>query len=71
VRGEKISRHFSIYFVLNFENDFNQGLEGMSILAEKCMHLKPSATNGLTSLLVGILSENPEVNFKNKILIFL
>ncbi|KAJ3704017.1 hypothetical protein LUZ61_007722 [Rhynchospora tenuis] len=37
------------------------GLEGMGNLAEKCMHLKPSANNGLTSLLVGILSENPEI----------
>ncbi|XP_078168177.1 nuclear pore complex Nup85-like protein [Carex rostrata] len=37
------------------------GLEGMSNLAEKCMHLKPSANNGLTGLLVGILSENPEI----------
>lgn len=35
----------------------------MSNLAEKCMHLKPSANNGLTGLLVGILSENPEVSF--------
>ncbi|KAJ1688052.1 hypothetical protein LUZ63_019442 [Rhynchospora breviuscula] len=37
------------------------GLEGMGNLAEKCMLLKPSANNGLTSLLAGILSENPEI----------
>ncbi|KAJ4768473.1 Nuclear pore complex protein NUP85 [Rhynchospora pubera] len=37
------------------------GLEGMGNLAEKCMNLKPSANNGLTSLLAGILSENPEI----------
>ncbi|KAJ4797421.1 Nuclear pore complex protein NUP85 [Rhynchospora pubera] len=38
-----------------------KGLEGMGNLAEKCMNLKPSANNGLTSLLAGILSENPEI----------
>ncbi|GJN17698.1 hypothetical protein PR202_gb04788 [Eleusine coracana subsp. coracana] len=42
--------------------DFIKGFEGMHHLAQKCIQLKPSSgTNGLTDLLVGILSENPEV----------
>ncbi|KAL6616054.1 hypothetical protein ACP70R_038324 [Stipagrostis hirtigluma subsp. patula] len=38
------------------------GFEGMHHLAQKCIQLKPSSgTSGLTGLLIGILSENPEV----------
>uniref|UniRef100_A0ACD5VJM1 Uncharacterized protein n=1 Tax=Avena sativa TaxID=4498 RepID=A0ACD5VJM1_AVESA len=42
--------------------DFIKGFEGMHHLAQKCIQLKPSFDNGgLTGLLNGILSENPEV----------
>ncbi|XP_048564331.1 nuclear pore complex protein NUP85 [Triticum urartu] len=41
---------------------FTVGFEGMHHLAQKCIQLKPSFdANGLTGLLNGILSENPEV----------
>lgn len=41
---------------------FTVGFEGMHHLAQKCIQLKPhSGTNGLTGLIVGVLSENPEV----------
>ncbi|KAL5220662.1 hypothetical protein ABZP36_025375 [Zizania latifolia] len=41
---------------------FTVGFEGMNHLAQKCIQLKPSTDNsGLTGLLGGILSENPEV----------
>nr|CAB3474230.1 unnamed protein product [Digitaria exilis] len=42
--------------------DFVKGFEGMHHLAQKCIQLKPSSgTNGLTGLVIGVLSENPEV----------
>ncbi|XP_073007970.1 nuclear pore complex protein NUP85 [Typha latifolia] len=45
-----------------FIRPFTVGLEGMHNLAQKCMQLKPSSiSNGLLSLLIGILGENPEV----------
>ncbi|KAF8751421.1 hypothetical protein HU200_012097 [Digitaria exilis] len=41
---------------------FTVGFEGMHHLAQKCIQLKPSSgTNGLTGLVIGVLSENPEV----------
>ncbi|XP_072959787.1 nuclear pore complex protein NUP85 [Typha angustifolia] len=45
-----------------FIRPFTVGLEGMHNLAQKCMQLKPSSiSNGLLSLLIGILGDNPEV----------
>ncbi|XP_039849041.1 nuclear pore complex protein NUP85-like isoform X3 [Panicum virgatum] len=42
--------------------DFIKGFEGMHHLAQKCIQLKPSSgTNGLIGLVIGVLSENPEV----------
>ncbi|ONM38039.1 Nuclear pore complex protein NUP85 [Zea mays] len=39
-----------------------QGFEGMHHLAQKCIQLMPSSgTNGLTGLIIGVMSENPEV----------
>ncbi|CAL4974101.1 unnamed protein product [Urochloa decumbens] len=41
---------------------FTVGFEGMHQLAQKCIQLKPSSgSNGLTGLIIGVLSENPEV----------
>ncbi|CAO2197649.1 unnamed protein product [Urochloa humidicola] len=38
------------------------GFEEMHHLAQKCIQLKPSSgSNGLTGLVIGVLSENPEV----------
>ncbi|KAM3351112.1 hypothetical protein ACQJBY_023240 [Aegilops geniculata] len=49
-------------FIKAWEKWRGQGFEGMHHLAQKCIQLKPSFdTNGLTGLLNGILSENPEV----------
>ncbi|KAK3165416.1 hypothetical protein QOZ80_1AG0032890 [Eleusine coracana subsp. coracana] len=56
--------HWLELFVSHFLyiRPFTVGFEGMHHLAQKCIELKPSSgTNGLTDLLVGILSENPEV----------
>ncbi|EMS46015.1 hypothetical protein TRIUR3_08885 [Triticum urartu] len=49
-------------FIKAWEKWRGQGFEGMHHLAQKCIQLKPSFdANGLTGLLNGILSENPEV----------
>ncbi|PWZ30937.1 Nuclear pore complex protein NUP85 [Zea mays] len=41
---------------------FTVGFEGMHHLAQKCIQLMPSSgTNGLTGLIIGVMSENPEV----------
>jgi hypothetical protein len=60
---KRLKLHVFMLFLL--KSALFQGFEGMHHLAQKCIQLKPSFGNsGLTGLLNGILSENPEVSMQ-------